>query len=200
MVNYGNSMIYKLCCKDTNITDIYIGSTTNFYRRKSQHKSCSKSYNNYKYQFIRDNGGFENWDMVLIKNVNVSNKRELEQVEREYIDELKPILNSNMSYTSQEEKKEQKIEWYNNNKEAHKISRDKYTENNTQKVKEYHKNYYEDNKEHLVNYHNEWKKKNKEELKKKASEKINCAICNSLISKRNISRHQQTKKCISCKN
>ena len=58
MVNYNNSIIYKLCCKDTNITDIYVGSTTNFYRRKQDHKQqCnntnSKEYNKNAYQFIR---------------------------------------------------------------------------------------------------------------------------------------------------
>ena len=28
-VDYSKSVIYKLCCKDPTITDIYIGSTTN---------------------------------------------------------------------------------------------------------------------------------------------------------------------------
>ena len=39
MVNYNKSTIYKLCCKDTEITDEYVGSTTNFSRRKAHHKS-----------------------------------------------------------------------------------------------------------------------------------------------------------------
>ena len=44
MVNYDKSTIYKLCCKDPSISDIYIGSTTNFTRRKGQHKSvCNNS-------------------------------------------------------------------------------------------------------------------------------------------------------------
>jgi len=116
MVNYGNSMIYKLVCKDTNITDIYVGSTTNFSRRKHQHKNiCNdendKRYNVYVYEFIRNNGGYENWDMILIQNVNVNTKRELEQIEREYIDKLYPTLNSRTSYVTEDEKKEQKKEY-----------------------------------------------------------------------------------------
>jgi predicted GIY-YIG superfamily endonuclease len=72
MVNYNNSIIYKLCCKDPEITEIYVGSTTNFYRRKQKHKStCNnsndKGYNLNIYQFIRDNGGWENWQMVEVE-------------------------------------------------------------------------------------------------------------------------------------
>ena len=211
MVNYGNSMIYKLACKDTNITDIYVGSTTNFYRRKSEHKNtCNninlKSYNNYKYQFIRNNGDFENWDMILIKNVNVSSKRELEKIEREYIDELKPTLNSIKSYTSTEERKEHKKEYrkdhYEKNKEHRKEYEKEYREKNKDKLKEYRdinidrinqkqKQWRDNNKE----YQKEYRDNNKEKI----NQKINCPICNSLILKRNISRHQRSKKCISCK-
>ena len=44
MVNYNNSMVYKLVSNDINIKDFYIGSTVNFRRRKSEHKSrCNNS-------------------------------------------------------------------------------------------------------------------------------------------------------------
>ena len=65
MPNYENGLIYKLCCKDANITDIYVGSTTNFKQRKKEHKAdChnenNKNYNRPVYKFIRENGG--NWE------------------------------------------------------------------------------------------------------------------------------------------
>ena len=86
MVNYNNSTIYKLCCKDISIKEIYIGSTTNFNRRKQQHKSnCNNSDYNV-YQFIRNNGNWQNWSMIEIENINVNNKRKLETKEREYIE------------------------------------------------------------------------------------------------------------------
>ena len=223
MVNYGNSMIYKLCCKDTNITDIYIGSTTNFYRRKSQHKSsCNninhKSYNCYKYQFIRDNGGFENWDMVLVENISCSSKIELLKIERDYIDNLKPILNSVKSYTSIEEKKEYSKEYskeyYHDNTEHKKEYSKEYNKKNKDQIKQKKKEYDNQNKEYKKEYNKEYREKNKEKLnqkqkeynkeyreknKEKLNQKINCPICNSLILKRNIKQHQQSKKCISCK-
>ena len=97
-VEYSHACIYKLCCKDPTITDTYIGSTTNFLRRKSEHKrKChnanSEHYNRYVYTKIRELGGFDNWEMVLVESVNCYSKLELSQKEREHIDLLKPTLN-----------------------------------------------------------------------------------------------------------
>ena len=82
MTKYDQSIIYKICCKDLSIQDIYIGSTTNFKSRKCRHKTtCNnindKSYNHYKYEFIRNNGGWDNWEMVFIKEVKCNSKLEL---------------------------------------------------------------------------------------------------------------------------
>tara|TARA_R110002074_G_scaffold368394_1_gene542865 strand:- start:1 stop:432 length:432 start_codon:yes stop_codon:yes gene_type:complete len=126
MPNYQKSIIYKLCCKDTDIKEIYIGATTNFRRRKCEHKYCCSNtkkllvYNSFKYQFIRNNGDWENWDMIQIKEVSVNSKLELDAEERKVIEELKPILNRQIpSRTLQE--------WYKDNKEKKcKYERDKY--------------------------------------------------------------------------
>ena len=193
MVNYGNSMIYKLCCKDPNITDIYIGSTTNFSRRKAEHKRKSndennKEYNYYKYQFIRDNGSFQNWDMILIENVNVHNKRDLLKIERKWIDELKPSLNMIKSYITEDEKKEYKKEYL---KEYNK----EYNKNHKTEISEKKKEHYENNKEHYTQIKKEWYEKNKNEILEKRKEKINCEFCNCLVRKSDIKKHQNTIKC-----
>ena len=39
---YMNTLIYKICCKDETIKDIYIGQTTNFDVRKFYHIRDSK--------------------------------------------------------------------------------------------------------------------------------------------------------------
>ena len=90
-IDYQKSLIYKIVCNDTNIKNVYIGSTTNFKLRKSQHKSCcnnenSKKHNLNIYKFIRDNGGFENWSMILIDYTPCNTKLELLKIEREYIE------------------------------------------------------------------------------------------------------------------
>ena len=61
-VNYENTVIYKIVCNDLNITDCYVGSTTDFTTRKSHHKSsCNNEtdsrYHLKVYKMIRDNGG-----------------------------------------------------------------------------------------------------------------------------------------------
>ena len=74
--------VYKLCCKDTNVLDIYVGSTRSFRQRKSCHKQkCSNPssihHNLYVYQIMRQNGGFDNWDMISLYNGQFESKREL---------------------------------------------------------------------------------------------------------------------------
>jgi hypothetical protein len=116
---YNNGIIYKLCCRDTTIKDIYIGSTCAFRRRKSQHKhSCNtendKGYNYYIYQFIRDHGGFSNWDMIEIKKVNCNDKRELEKEERVVLEQLGGTLNKQTPARSH---KESALSYYHSKKE-----------------------------------------------------------------------------------
>jgi predicted GIY-YIG superfamily endonuclease len=38
-IDYSKGFIYKLCCLDVNIKEIYIGSSTNFKQRKRHHKN-----------------------------------------------------------------------------------------------------------------------------------------------------------------
>ncbi len=64
--------IYKIICKDTAITDLYVGSTKSFLKRERVHKSDCRSPNGKKYNLrvykcIRLYGGFDNWEMVLIE-------------------------------------------------------------------------------------------------------------------------------------
>ena len=98
MVNYNKMIIYKLCCKNPEIKDIYVGHTCNHIRRKYEHKKCSinpnsKDYNCYVYKFIRDNGGFQNWDMTMIEEYPCENKLEAERRERYWIETLNSTLN-----------------------------------------------------------------------------------------------------------
>ena len=71
-IDYSNTILYKIVCKDLKIKDLYVGYTTNYVQRKYAHKqNCnnSKSVNySYKlYEVIRANGGWNNWDMEIIK-------------------------------------------------------------------------------------------------------------------------------------
>ena len=60
-------VFYKISCIDEDLDLAYVGSTCNLYKRKEGHKcACNnpnhKKYNNPKYQIIRANGGWENFN------------------------------------------------------------------------------------------------------------------------------------------
>ena len=73
--DYSETIIYKLCCKDTTINQIYVGHTTNINKRKHNHKTncCNSNLQNYNlfvYNFIRENGGWDNWSIIQIEAYN----------------------------------------------------------------------------------------------------------------------------------
>ena len=45
-IDYSKNVIYKIVCNDENVDYLYIGSTTNFTKRKNCHKSCCNNINN----------------------------------------------------------------------------------------------------------------------------------------------------------
>tara|TARA_R110000772_G_scaffold783_2_gene2689 strand:+ start:110 stop:568 length:459 start_codon:yes stop_codon:yes gene_type:complete len=91
--------IYKFVCRDKSVKEFYIGSTKNLQRRILNHKtSChninSKEYNYKVYQFIRDNGGWENWQIVVIRKLPNTNKPARCYIEQFYKNLYKPTLNN----------------------------------------------------------------------------------------------------------
>jgi hypothetical protein len=103
--------VYKLCCDGIN--DFYIGSSFDMKDRKINHKSrCnnanSKYYNLKLYQYIRANGGFENWKYEILVEKEFENKRDLEIKEQECIKLLNPLLNSKSAYQTEEDLKLQR--------------------------------------------------------------------------------------------
>ena len=59
--------IYMLKCRDPLVTDIYVGSTMNVVTRMKYHRHGSKHVNTPVYQAIRANGGWLNWEMVVLE-------------------------------------------------------------------------------------------------------------------------------------
>jgi hypothetical protein len=90
--DYSKTIIYVIKCKDDNITEEYIGSTTNFIERKSKHKyTCNHenqiNYNVKLYQSIREHGGWDNFDMILIEKKPCEDRLHAEKCERTYIED-----------------------------------------------------------------------------------------------------------------
>ncbi len=89
---------YKIYCL-TDETIFYIGSTNNLSRRKSHHKKnvknkVGKLYWTSLYKFIRENGGWENFNMIAIKIDDYENKNLWLEEEQNIIEELRPPLNT----------------------------------------------------------------------------------------------------------
>ena len=162
-VDYQKGVIYTIKTGDS----LYVGSTTDFRRRKYQHKSSIKTNCKKKiYQVIIKNGG--DWDMNHYKIFPCNSKLELEIEEERIRCELNADLNTHRCKVSEQEQKELRKKW---GKE--------WREKNQDKVKEYEANrervndkdwfasYYQRNKEYLkeqsrIRYH---KKKDKNENK-----------------------------------
>jgi len=182
--HYNRGKIYKLCCKDANITDIYVGSTLNHYRRKSQHKSAcnnptNKDYSYPLYQYIRANGGFDNWDLIILEEYAAENKNDLLWKEREWVELLKPSLNGWKPIITQEEKKERDKEYYQTNKNRYL----QYRKTNKEKLLKQNKEYYESNKEKIL-----------EKQKEYSSEKVECEICKVSIRRDSMPKHKKSQK------
>ena len=211
---------YTIVSKDENIKDCYIGKTTNFKNRIREHKSScynenSKKYNLKLYQYIRENGGINNWNFIEIETNKYDDKdsaiRERYWVEnlnatlnslipsrtlKEYYEKNRKELNEYQKeylYNNKDIIKKKAKEYRNKNIEIIKEKQKEYRKNNKEKIKEYQNKYRNNNKEYLNEKHKEYRKNNKEIIKEKAKDKINC-ICGCEITKSNLSTHLKSQK------
>lgn len=182
-IDYSKTVIYKIVSNDLNITETYVGSTTDFTRRKRQHKfSCnninSKKYNIKLYQFIRLNGGWDSFSMVEIEKYICSDGNESRTRERYWFELLNAQLNTVCPGN-----------FINSKKEYNKI----YNENHKKEIKEYNKMYYQSNSDKLTEQNKIYHQKNKEQINEQRNVPYLCE-CGCTITKRNKSTHQKSQK------
>jgi len=142
-IDYSNTIFYKIFCKNPEIIDLYVGHTTNFVQRKYGHKqNCinmkSPNYKYKLYNFIRNNGGWDNWNMEIIAFHNCDDHYHARKKEQHYYKELNATLNSIEPYAIKKEKKEKeniekKILYCNSCKVYFNTSRMHETHNKTNK-------------------------------------------------------------------
>jgi len=155
-IDHSNTIIYKLVHnEDYDNVNIYIGSTTDFIRRKNKHKSdcncvTSKSYNQKNYQYIRGNGGWEEWNMIEVEKFPCNDKREAEAREEYWRCHFNSQLNIRRAYTTDEQKKEQLKKLYETNKENRLEQMKKSYEANKEYRLEYQKQYYYNKKNNIT--------------------------------------------------
>lgn len=168
IIDYSKTVIYKIVSNDLNIKEVYVGSTTNFTKRKCQHKSSCNNINdkkyNYKlYQFIRANGGWNSFSMIEIEKYICSDGNESRAKERQWFEQLNAQLNMVCPGA------------YVNGK------------------KEYIKIYKETNKEEIKQYYKIYNETNKDKINEQRNVPYLCQ-CGCTITKRNKASHQKSQK------
>lgn len=175
-MDYSKTVIYKLCCKNPEITDVYVGHTTNYTKRKCRHKcNCnnpnSRTYNYKVYQFIRDNGNWDNFSMIVIEEYNCSSRLEAEARERHWIETLNASLNCVIPTRTKKE----------------------YMEVNSEKIKEQNKQYREQYSEKVKEQKKQYREQNLEKIRESQNKKIECE-CGCMTTANHMARHKRSEK------
>jgi hypothetical protein len=215
-IDYAKTVIYKIVCNNLNITECYVGHTTDFVRRKQGHKNrCinekGKKYNLKLYRIIRDNGCWDNYSMVEIEKYPCNDANEACAKEREWYEKLNSSLNTIFPQRSVEERyiankdelaikhKKYRID----NKDEIAIKKNIYAVENREKIAVHKKQYYDNNRAVILENVNKYMKENvnimkerskiyrenhKDEIKEKQSRRIICE-CGKEINLNHKFRH-----------
>ncbi len=172
-IDYSKSVIYTIIhINDTSLN--YVGSTTDFTKRKYHHKQYCKLSQIKLYVMIRDNG---NWDMFVMKPYKIfpcQSSIELHIEEERCRLELNATLNIRRCHITEEQHKD-------------------YYEKNKVEIREQQKEHYEKNKIEIIEKQKEHYEKNKIEILEKSKNKHICE-CGGKYTYSNKSNHEQTKK------
>ena len=208
--DYSKIIIYKLVKNDDYENEnIYVGSTTDFIKRKSAHKNncCnenSKAYNRKVYQNIRQNGGWIEWNMIEIEKYPCNDKREAETREEYWRCEFNARLNTKRAFITQEQIKEQKKQYYTENADKIKEQIKQYYTENADKIKEQQKQYQTKHAEKLKEYYKQYQTKHADKIKEynkhystenaeKLKQKHKCE-CGGKYTHQSKEKHKKTKK------
>jgi len=184
MPTYIKTIIYKIVCKDITIIDCYVGHTTNNKSRINEHKyACnnpnSKSYHLKLYSTIRNNGGWDNWDLLTIEEYPCDKKEQAHSREQYWIHNLNANLNVISAVLDIDNKlqnlKEYQLKLHNEALQRdieRKQKREQYLIENKEQIEEKQKQVRKDyalkNREHINSRMREYNQKTKEQLKVRA--------------------------------
>ena len=162
------------------------------------------------YKHIRANGGWDNWDMVEVAKVEATDKRDLERIERTYIESLAATLNCNIPTRSAKERyaknRTAKIEYqkrlYRKNRTAKiEYQKELYRKNRTAKIeyqRQYDQQHAKARREYQRQYYHANKAKRLEDNKQVAEKErkmrsVECE-CGAVVTHTNLRRHRTTRK------
>jgi hypothetical protein len=74
-INYSKTVIYKLQCRNSDVTYVFIDSTTKPRQKKMYHIKNSENHKQCEpYMTINKHGGWENWDMIILEKFKCLSK------------------------------------------------------------------------------------------------------------------------------
>jgi len=120
-----NYSIYKIFCKNPEVNDIYVGSTSQLKDRIKTHRTTVNNPNNphsgYKlYTTIKANGGWDNWNVEVLEEMENVAKIDARKKEEEWSKQLGATLNTWKAYrdlTTAKTYYEKGSEWYKKNQQ-----------------------------------------------------------------------------------
>ena len=138
--DYAKCKFYRIICRDPTVLESYVGHTCGEAQRRQQHKkNCnnerSKGYNRRVYRFIREHGGWDNWQLLVHEHLAVNGKIAATLRERFWFEHYQATLNKNVPGRT-------KVEWQATN---YVEKREHFRQRNTE--------YYTANQAHLITKH-----------------------------------------------
>ena len=206
MPDYSNSSVYRIVCKDTSVTESYVGSTCNLRNRIAKHKTTCNNSNNEAhntpvYVFIREHGGWENWDVVVVESVSCETVKQLRDRERHWLEQIGATLNADVPNRSKaewtelnrEHVRKRQHELYLRNHDERLENQHEYNEKNREKINERQREYNKKNKDKVNAKDRERYQKRKDKLNARSREKITCG-CGSVVRRGGKAEHERTDK------
>ncbi len=186
-IDYSKTVIYKICCKDVSVKDLYVGSTTDVVKRRYNHKnSClnekDTNFNLAVYVFIRDYGGWLNWELVVVEAFSCKTSEEQRTRERFWLESLGATLNSYNPIRTREDVVFENKLW-------HKLQYQKNREN----ILEYQNHSRAANIEAIRERDRIYGAANRDTINKKKRKLITCE-CGAEVCHGDMARHKRTAK------
>lgn len=188
----------------------YVGSSNNFEKRhrgrmvdfinkKNKGKPTAKSLNYF------DEVGYENVNVEILEEIEYDDPRELLWAERNWIERLRPSLNTMLRPIITEEERIARNRWWNNKRRENpefvaymKTYLKKYQQENKEKLARKQKEYREKNADKIKQQRstNEYKE-HKNELRRNTSWRCDVCDCEIKGDKSAFNRHLKSKKHLS---
>jgi GIY-YIG catalytic domain len=154
-IDWSKCMFYRLVCRDISVRECYVGQTCNEVKRRNKHNSCcnnekSPSHNYFVYQFIREHGGWQNWQLLVHEKLPMNNEVEAAIRERFWLEHYKAKLNKCVPSRT-------KAEYNVDNRDKIKEDHAKYDATHREEKGEYNSNYYIEHRNHIKEQSAAWK-------------------------------------------